>query len=188
MPADRVGRQRLALPEHERPALAEHDDGDQRVVEPAHLAVGVQPLEVLAVAIEQCPDPAELDAIPSNEVHRRLSQERRSIRVEAGAEPLLRHVLVVAEDLVLLPGRPVAHGGELRVGVEHERVDDVHPRRVVELPSCDGRGAIDPQPVGTGVGHTAMIAAPVLASVPKLMPYVVAQPQRDATISGNSGA
>ena len=31
----------------------EHHDGDERVVEPAHLAVAVQALEVVAVAVEQ---------------------------------------------------------------------------------------------------------------------------------------
>ena len=45
--------QRDPLAEHERPALAEHDDGDARVVEPAQLAVAVQPLEVVAGAVEQ---------------------------------------------------------------------------------------------------------------------------------------
>ena len=115
--------------------LAEHHDGDQRVVEPPHLPVRMQTLEVLAVAIEQRTDSAELDAVSRPEVHRRLPQQRRPVGGQPGAEPLLRHVLVVAEDLVLLPPRTAVHRGELAGGIEHERVDDVDPRRVVEVTS-----------------------------------------------------
>ncbi len=46
------------------------------VVEPAHLAVGVQALEVVAVAVQQRADAAELDPVPRTEVHRRLAEQR----------------------------------------------------------------------------------------------------------------
>ena len=43
----------------ERPAGAQHDDRDQRLVEPLHLAVAVEPLEVLTVAVQQRGDTVE---------------------------------------------------------------------------------------------------------------------------------
>ena len=50
------------------------------VVEPAHLPVGVQALEVVAVAVEQRADAAELDPVLRAQVHRRLAQERSTDR------------------------------------------------------------------------------------------------------------
>ena len=76
-PLDDLG-QRDPLAEHERPALAEHDDGDAGVVEPAQLAVAVQALEVLAGPVQQRRDAGERDAV------RRLRGAARSGAAAAG--------------------------------------------------------------------------------------------------------
>jgi DNA end-binding protein Ku len=153
-----------ARPQHERSAHAEHDDRDQGVVEPAHLTVAVKSLEVLPVPVEKGADAGELDAKARAQVEIGLMQQWEGVGPHAHAQPLLRHVVVVAEDLGLLPCERVVQLGERGVGVTHEPAHEVDPGVRRERDPIDGGVAIDAKLLGRG-GHPSSIA-PRLAHAP----------------------
>ena len=89
--------------QHERPARAEHDDRDDGVVEPAQLAIAVQTLEVVTVAIQDRRHPRERHVEARRQVEVGLAQQREGLVAHADSEPVLGDVLVVAEHLGLRP-------------------------------------------------------------------------------------
>ncbi|MEY2580264.1 MAG: hypothetical protein QOE09_113 [Ilumatobacteraceae bacterium] len=103
---------RCSRPQDERPPCAENDDRDQRLVEPAHLTIAVQTLEIIAVAIEDRSDAREGNAKSRSEVKVGLPEHRMGIVAHAGTESPLRHIPVVAEHLRLLPSERVMQSGQ----------------------------------------------------------------------------
>jgi DNA end-binding protein Ku len=147
-----------ARAQHERATRAQHDDRDQRVVQPAHLAVAVQALEVPTVAVEDRGDTRELDAEARAKVEVGLPEQRMGIGPYAGTQPVLRHVVVVSQDLGLLPGERVVELREHRLGVAHEAGHQLHPGIRRQLDPLDVRLAVDAQLLGGGT-HTTSIAS-----------------------------
>ena len=93
---------RIAGPwaQYEWAPCTKHNDGDQRVVEPFHLAVAVQPLEVVAVAVEQPRDAGERDSVARLEVKGGLPNHvSASAWWKAGTEALFGDISVVPKYL-----------------------------------------------------------------------------------------
>ena len=144
--------------QHERATGAEHDDRDQRVVQPAQLAVAVEALEVLPVAVEDRRNARELDAEPRLQVQVGLAEQRMGVGPHADTQPFLGHVMVVSEHLGLLPRERVVQLGEGRVGFTHEAGEQLDPRARRQLGPLDPRPAVDAQLVGGGT-HRSSIAS-----------------------------
>jgi len=115
--------------QHERTSGTEHNDGDQRLVQPTHLPIAVETLEVVAVAIEDRRHTREGHPEARLKVQIRLAEHRVRLGAGTGAQPTFRHVVVVPQDLGLLPGQGPVQFVEQGVGMTHETGDDLDPRR-----------------------------------------------------------
>ena len=73
------------------------------VQQPAHLAVAVQALEVVARAVEDGGHPVERPTVGGVQVQVGLAQHGQRIGPQSGHQALLGHVAVVAEHLRLGP-------------------------------------------------------------------------------------
>ena len=129
----------------ERPARAEHSDRDDGVVEPSHLTITVQPLEVVTVAIEDRRDAGErhLEARPQMEVG--LAQHGIGVVAHADTEPVLGDVLVVAEDFGLRPRERLVQLSEDALGIADEARHELDPRGRRQRDALDRRVPIDLQ-------------------------------------------
>jgi hypothetical protein len=114
--------------QHEGTADAEHDDGDDGLVQPTHLPIAVQALEVVTVAIQDRRDAGERHAESRSEMEIGLAEQGMRVRPDTCAEAALRYVAVVAQHLCLLPRQRLVQFLEHGVGLADEPRHDLDPR------------------------------------------------------------
>jgi len=151
---------RRAGSEHEGSTSAEHHDGDEGVVEPAHLPVAVKALEVVAVPIEDRSDAGPSDSVSGFEVETRVTGEWMIVGSQGSSESLLGDVAVVSEDLGRRPADLVQEVIHLRLGTHDEAVHDVDPGVIVESCALDGCRPVDLE--RSDVLHSDRIARPAV--------------------------
>ena len=113
--------------QYEGPSGSDHHDRDDGLVEPTHLAVAVQTLEVVAVSIEDCGDTGEGTAKAGSQVQIGLTEHRVGVVVHADAEAPLRHIPVVVQHFGLSPLQRVVQFGEHRRRIADEARDHLDP-------------------------------------------------------------
>ena len=106
---------------------AEHGDRDECLVEPLHLPVAVQPLEVAPVAVEDRRHAGELHAKPGPQVEVDLAEQRVGVRAHDRTEPVLGDVVVVPQHLRLVPVQRFVQLVEGSLGVANEPGHELDP-------------------------------------------------------------
>ena len=110
-----------ARTQDERPPRAKHGDRDHGVVEPSHVTIAVQTLKVVTVPIEDHHDTRERDVKAGPKMEVGLAQHVVGVGADADPEPVLRNVVVVAEDFGLRPRERFVALGEDAAGPRRGR-------------------------------------------------------------------
>ncbi len=140
-PAVAAGRE----PQQPGPGGAEAEDGDDRVVKPAHVGVAMKGLPVLAVAVLHQAESVELHVVAA--LQPAVGIGEGGVRQGAAGSPerpeaTLLDPVVVAEQAARLPGHAFEQGAHQLVGAHQPAPGHVHPRHGVKFDALD-RHAVD---------------------------------------------
>jgi hypothetical protein len=129
-----------SLAKHKWPPHAQHDDGDERVVQPAHFTIAMQPLKVCAVSIQNGSDSIEPDSIGRCEMHVGLPESGgAAVRSNEPTESFSGDVTVVAQHLSLLPRNGFVYFVEECRGVGNKAGGKRQPRATIAQVDALGR-------------------------------------------------